>query len=79
METINSLIHYKRVKKYILLEIIPEADIESLKNNIKPMIDNHNEKLIIRQSMWDPVLRIYYDYKDQNNFKAIENLILDSL
>ena len=44
------------------------------------MINNHNEKLIIRQSMWDPVLRVYYDYKKQNNFKAIEKyLILDSL
>ena len=43
------------------------------------MINNQNEKLIIRQSMWDPVLRVYYDYKKQNNFEVFENLILDRL
>ena len=43
------------------------------------MVSNYNEKLIIRQLMWNPVLRVYYDFKEQNNFKVYENLILDSL
>ncbi len=80
IKVLNNLIHYKRIKKNIPLETTSKINLDSLRNNIKPMISDHNEKLIIRQSMWDPVLRVYYDYKKQNNFKAIEKyLILDSL
>jgi phosphoglucosamine mutase len=79
METIKGLIHYTRIKQDIPLEDTTKINLDSLINNIKPMISNNNEKLIIRQSMWDPVLRVYYDYKEQNNFEVFENLILDSL
>ena len=76
---LNNLIHYKRIKKNIPLETTSKINLGSLRNNIKSMINNPNEKLIIRQSMWDPVLRVYYDYKKQNNFEVFENLILDHL
>ena len=76
---LNDLIHYKRIKKNIPLETTSKINLGSLRNNIKSMINNPNEKLIIRQSMWDPVLRVYYDYKKQNNFEVFENLILDHL
>ena len=35
-----------------------------------------DEKLVIRKSMWDPVIRIYYDYKSVNNFKNVELFII---
>jgi len=79
IEVIKGLIHFKRIKKDISLENTTDINLESLRNNIKPMINNLNEKLIIRQSMWDPVLRVYYDFKEQNNFKVFENLIMDNL
>ena len=79
METIKGLIHYTRIKQNIPLENTTKINLDSLINNIKPMIINRNEKLIIRQSMWDPVLRVYYDYKEQNNFEVFKNLISDSL
>jgi hypothetical protein len=76
---LNNLIDYKRIKINIPLETTSKINLDSLRNNIKLIINNHNEKLIIRQSMWDPVLRVYYDYKEQNNFEVFENMILDSL
>ena len=79
IKVLNNLIHYKRIKKNIPLENIAEINLEYLRNTIKPIIDNRNEKFIIRQSMWDPVLRIYYDYKKKNNFGDFENIILNTL
>ena len=47
-----------------------------MRASIKPILKENYEKLIIRQSMWDPVIRIYYDYRDKNNFIFLkENLI----
>ena len=79
IEVIKGLNHFKRIKKDIPIENTQEINLDSLRKNIKIMINNPNEKLIIRQSMWDPVLRVYYDYKKQNNFEVFENLILDRL
>ena len=35
------------------------------------------EKLLIRQSIWDPVYRVYYDYEEINRFKDIKKILLN--
>jgi len=80
IEMIKGLVHYKRIKKDIPLNTTSKINLDFVRKNINPIINNDNEKLIIRQSMWDPVLRVYYDYKKKNNFKDIEKyLTLDIL
>jgi|ETNmetMinimDraft_2_1059921.scaffolds.fasta_scaffold04592_2 phosphoglucosamine mutase len=79
IKVLNDLKHFRRIKKNIPLENTEEINLEYLRNTVKPIIDDRNEKFIIRQSMWDPVLRIYYDYKKKNNFGAFENIILNNL
>ena len=40
---------------------------------------NNFEKLVVRKSMWDPVIRVYYDYKYDNNFHSIRKIIMNNL
>ena len=71
-----SLKHYERIQENISIEKYPNLELKKIRDRIKPMLKENYEKLIIRQSMWDPVIRIYYDYKDKNNFPFLkENLI----
>ena len=43
------------------------------------MIDPKEEKIVLRKSMWEPVIRIYYDYYQTNNFGKLVNVINDSI
>ena len=44
-------------------------------NKINKLCFSSNERLIARTSMWEPVLRIYYDYKSKNNYKIFRDKI----
>ncbi len=35
------------------------------------------EKLLIRQSIWDPVYRVYYDYNKTSRFREIKKILLN--
>ena len=71
-----SLEHYERIQENISIEKYPNIELQRVRASIKPILKENYEKLIIRQSMWDPVIRIYYDYRDKNNFIFLkENLI----
>lgn len=75
-KNLSDLNHYQRVTKNIDLSMNKKIDIVALKKDMKSFIDQKNEKLVIRKSMWDPVLRIYYDFIHKNNFDFIESRIL---
>ena len=80
---LNKLIHYKRVKRDIEIKEHDILDPNKICNEIKSSLKLQNEKLVIRKSMWDPVLRIYYDYMNVNNFEKIEkklnNILINEL
>ena len=64
-DSIKKLSHYTRVKEDIVINL--DIDCELLTTKIKNTLKiTNNEKLIIRRSMWDPVIRVYYDYLENN-------------
>ena len=78
-DQLAKLKHYDRVRKDISLENNNRIDIDSIKKELLLKIDPNEEKLVIRRSMWDPVLRVYYDYVKTNRFNVIETAINDLL
>ena len=79
IEVLHSLRHYKRMTSNINVNEKTVNNIESVRSDICSFIDGNNEKIVIRQSMWDPLIRVYYDYLNINNFDNINKLILKSL
>ena len=51
----------------------------ALQQRLQNKIDKEQEKLVIRMSMWDPVIRVYYDYRGRNNYRILEKEITASL
>ncbi len=62
---IEKIIMFKRIA--IDFSIKKPINNKVLKT-INKMCSNSKERLLARKSMWEPVLRIYYDYSIQNNF-----------
>ena len=56
---------FKRIK--IDISIKKKLDVKVMKALNKICL-NDEERLLVRESMWEPVLRVYYDYKLKNNF-----------
>lgn len=79
IDELRKLIHYKRVKKDLPIDNNSSSVIKYLYEQINPTIDPQKEKLVMRNSMWDPVIRVYYDYEQENNFEKIDGLIAKSL
>ena len=71
-DELNAISHYKRVQKNIKIKPNSNIDLISLRSKLDSLIDSEKEKLVIRQSIWDPVIRVYYDYNNKNNFSIIE-------
>ena len=70
---------YSRVQKnYDISEQI-NIDEKIIKKTIMKLIDLTKEKIVIRKSMWDPVLRLYYDFIEEDNFPIIENHLLETI
>ena len=59
--------NYNEFKKNF--PITKRVDVKKLSDLIKKQV-NTNEKIIIRESMWELVLRFYYQY-DKNDIKSI--------
>lgn len=76
---LSELKHYDRIEKNINIQENNDLDLDSVKEKVLSQINPLEEKLIIRKSMWDPVLRIYYDYVKENRFNNIEKVINDCL
>lgn len=78
-KTLRNLKHYDRVTKNICIKDKDFIDLTALKEQLSSEINFAEEKLVIRQSIWDPVLRIYYDYKHVNRFVDLEQHINEIL
>ncbi|MDC3155334.1 hypothetical protein OA530_04535, partial [Pelagibacteraceae bacterium] len=74
-KNINELDHYNRI-----VENIPKSSVDislkTIKKRILKLKTTKNEKLIIRQSIWDPIYRLYYDYKKKNRFEKIRKVVI---
>ena len=77
--TLQNLKHYDRVTKNICIKDKDFIDLTLLKEQLSSEINSAEEKLVIRQSIWDPVLRIYYDYMHVNRFVELERYINETL
>lgn len=82
-ETFNSdllkLPHYNRIQRNFDISNNLGINEGIVLQDILTLINPQKEKFIIRKSMWDPVLRVYYDYVDVNNFPTLERIINKSL
>ncbi len=71
--------HYKRESIDLNINDVDQDLLNKLIYRINKLIDNENEKIVIRKSMWDPVIRVKYDYRNNNNFDNILNEIKNFL
>ena len=76
---LNMLESFQRIQENINIKDIKDINLPILEKQMIPIIDKENEKLVIRQSMWDPVIRIYYDYINVNNYEKIKKNIIKKL
>lgn len=77
--TLNGLKHYDRVTRDINIKDKGPIDLIKLRKKMFLEINSAEEKLVIRQSMWDPVLRVYYDYMHTSRFSEVEKLLNEHL
>ncbi len=72
MNYVKSLKHYNEVTKNIYNE--GKINIISISKKLEDTIFV-NEKIVLRESMWDPVIRVYYYYDKVNRFDILEEII----
>ena len=70
-----ALKHYDRVVKNIYINENDVINLQDIQKELSLEINSTEEKLVIRRSIWDPVLRVYYDYMHVNRFIEIEKSI----
>ena len=75
-KSINKLENYKRIIENIPISNIRD-NFEIIKKKINKFPLTKYEKLLVRQSIWDPVYRVYYDFKYKNRFDEIKLYIFD--
>ena len=68
---------YNRKIKNIDLSKFNKENINLKKLN--RLCNNDNERILARTSMWEPVLRLYYDFKSRDNFYCYEKQISEIL
>ena len=73
---IKNINMFKRIKMDISIK--RKLDIKVIKNLNKICL-NDEERLLARESMWEPVLRVYYDYKLKNNFSLYKKQFINLL
>ena len=49
--------------------------LKELNTQLNLAIENKNEYILLRRSIWSSKLKIYYDYEIKNNFKKIRRII----
>lgn len=76
LEELRELRHFPRVTRNIPLREGALINLDKIRKKIRREIDPEREKLVIRESMWDPILRVYYDYEGKNRFAELEGKIL---
>ncbi len=51
------------------------ALLKKIENQTKSLIDPTSERFLVRQSIWDSIIRIYYDYEKIDRFTQIEPIV----
>lgn len=74
-ESLKKISFYRRITKDLASNSISEKNLMEVRSLLKQQINLKNEKIIIRLSMWDPKIRIYYDYQYKSNFTAYLKII----
>jgi phosphoglucosamine mutase len=75
-DKLKELTHATREQKNINVDDLhPDFDCSLIQNEIQNSITPRTEKIVIRKSMWDPVIRVYYDYVEENRFPILEHKI----
>ena len=72
IDYIGKLKHYNVIKTNIPVK--EGLDVKVLKSRLRKEI-LPNEKIVLRESMWDPVIRVYYNYNKLNRFSILEKII----
>tara|TARA_B100000886_G_scaffold108487_1_gene72544 strand:+ start:9015 stop:10328 length:1314 start_codon:yes stop_codon:yes gene_type:complete len=78
-DILKKIDHHHRITKNINAENFSEINLKKLKNIIMKGLNHKQEKMVVRLSIWEPTLRMYYDFKEQNNFKKLEKTLLKRL
>ena len=76
-ERLKNIPKYKRIIKNINIENIKIDNIKLKK--INKICLTEDERILVRISMWNPIIRIYYDYKIKNNFNLYHQKIISLL
>ena len=63
---------YERITKNFDISENIQIDENRISSEIQKSLNLDEEKFVIRKSMWDPVLRIYYDFCAENNFEKLQ-------
>ena len=75
---LKKILNFKSFNR--IVENIPinnlKVSLSTIKSRIRKLKLHTYEILLVRQSIWDPVYRVYYDYKKDNRFKKIKKEIL---
>jgi phosphoglucosamine mutase len=71
----DELLHFNRLSYNINKSDQNKINTDEINNSLNAIINHDEEKVIVRESMWDPVYRIYYDYKSKDNFYKIKELL----
>ena len=75
LEKLNDLKHYKRFTANINEKYFSNLDNNNISKKLNSYINKNEEKLIIRKSMWEPVYRIYFDYKTKKNLSDFMHIL----
>lgn len=75
LERLGSLQHFKRIKKNIFCKNSDCELLGKILTEALSILRPEKEKFLIRESMWDSVIRVYYDYQSENRYPLFENLV----
>lgn len=67
---------HKRIIKNIKTKDV-NITLKEIKRRIKEFKLINNEKLLVRESIWEPIYRLYYDYEENDRFHKIKKFIFN--
>ena len=72
---LGALSHFNRVTADLPADENSTDSVERFYQQTASFLNHRSEKLVIRRSMWDPVIRIYYDYETENRSDELNDLL----
>ncbi|MBI4366271.1 MAG: hypothetical protein HY543_05575, partial [Deltaproteobacteria bacterium] len=78
MAAIRALAHFRRVTRDIPVGDPARIDCARAPRRVDARLQPTSEKSDERPSMWDPIVRLYYDYRARNRFALVKKLVADT-